>query len=143
MEHGIVLNVGLVADADHVDIPARSYVRPDTGALANHDVSDHLSALIDVSGSGNPGHDAAIGANHLRLRIDRNMRADDAARGHNTSAGVEKEEGAYRGGAATFFLKKRSHKDAGGGRARSIMCGTRIAMGTRDRGLGIGELAQR
>ena len=55
MQHRIVLNVGLVADADGVDVAARGDVGPDAGALADCHVSDHLGAGIDVSGSGNFG----------------------------------------------------------------------------------------
>src|SRR5579859_6250536 len=64
MQHRIVLNVALVADANYVHVATCRDVRPDAGAFADHDVSNHLRALIDVSGSGDLGYDAAIGTNH-------------------------------------------------------------------------------
>src|SRR5271170_6832727 len=64
MQNRIVLNIALVTDTNCIYVAARSDVRPDAGAFANHHVSNHLRALIDVSGSGDPGFDAAIGTNH-------------------------------------------------------------------------------
>ncbi len=64
MQDRIVLNVALVADTNCIHVAARSDVRPDAGAFADHHVSNHLRALIDVSGSGDLGYDAAIGTNH-------------------------------------------------------------------------------
>ena len=64
MQHRVVLNAGFVADADRVHVAAHGDIRPDAGPLADDHVSNHLRALIDVSGSGNLGHDAAIGTNH-------------------------------------------------------------------------------
>src|SRR5579862_7977518 len=75
-QHRIVLNVGFIADANHVDVTPRGDVGPDAGAFADHHVSNHLRALIDVSRSGDLGYDAAIGTNHdCGVSLNRSTRA--------------------------------------------------------------------
>src|SRR3954453_8314035 len=64
VDNRIVLNAGLFPDADIVHVAADGDVAPDAGAFADFDIADHLSAGIDVTGSGNPRYDAAVGANH-------------------------------------------------------------------------------
>ena len=47
---GAVLNVRAIADPDRVDVAANDDVHPDAALLANLDVADDLSALVDIGG---------------------------------------------------------------------------------------------
>jgi len=64
VEDGVVLNVGVVADADLVDVATEDSVHPDAGVLAHYDVSDELGGVVDVAGFGELGSDAFVGADH-------------------------------------------------------------------------------
>src|SRR5580704_4227656 len=64
MQDRIVLNVTVITDTNFIHVAASRGIGPDAGAFADHHVSNHLRALIDVSGSGDLGYDAAIGTNH-------------------------------------------------------------------------------
>src|SRR5689334_11086213 len=64
MQDGVVLNIGLRADADRAVVAADDRVRPDAGALADGDIANHLRAGIDVGGGGNLGRDATIRTKH-------------------------------------------------------------------------------
>jgi hypothetical protein len=59
-----VLDIGVGADADGVDIAAEDGVHPDGGALAEDDVAEKLRGEIDVATGGDDGELATIAANH-------------------------------------------------------------------------------
>jgi len=72
MEDGVVLNVGVMADADLVDVAAEDGVHPDAGVFADDDVADELGGIVDVGSVGELGNDAFEGADHIcwmQLRI--------------------------------------------------------------------------
>ncbi len=64
VEDGVVLNVGVVADADLVHVAAENGVHPDAGVLAHYDISDELGGVVDVAGFGELRSDAFVGADH-------------------------------------------------------------------------------
>src|SRR6266446_400499 len=64
VEDAVVLNVGIVADANLVDVAAEDCVHPDAGVLAENDVADELGGVVDVAGVGELGRDAFVGADH-------------------------------------------------------------------------------
>ena len=64
MENGVVPNVGVVANADLVDVAAEDGVHPDAGVLADNDVADELGGVVDVGGVGELGDNAFVGADH-------------------------------------------------------------------------------
>jgi len=71
VEDGVVLNVGVVADADLVDVAAEDGVHPDAGMLADDDVANELRGIVDVAGFGELRGDAFVGADHsLELRTE-------------------------------------------------------------------------
>jgi hypothetical protein len=65
VEDGVVLDVGVGADADFVDVAAEDGVHPDGGVVAEDDVSDDLGGAIDVAGGGDGGRDGFEGAKHF------------------------------------------------------------------------------
>src|SRR6185295_16584624 len=70
VQAAVVLHIGLFADADIMHIAADRSVRPDAGPLAHDDVTNHLSAGIDIGGRGDFRLDAAIATNrHSDLSI--------------------------------------------------------------------------
>jgi len=68
VENGVVLNVGVMADADLVDVAAEDGVHPDAGVLAENDVADELGGVVDIGGVGELGGDAVVGADHGFIR---------------------------------------------------------------------------
>jgi hypothetical protein len=64
VQDAVVLNVGVVADADLVDVAAEDGVHPDAGVFAKNDVADELGGVVDVAGVGELGSDAFVGADH-------------------------------------------------------------------------------
>ena len=68
VEDAVVLNVGIVADADLVDVAAEHRVHPDAGVFAENDVADELGGVVDVAGVGELGSDAFVGADHCFVR---------------------------------------------------------------------------
>jgi hypothetical protein len=64
MEDGVVLNVGIVADADLVDVAAEDGVHPDAGVFAEDYVADELGGVVNVAGVGELGSDVFVGADH-------------------------------------------------------------------------------
>ena len=65
VEDGAVLDVGVGADADGVDVTADDGVHPDAGALAEDDVADNLGGEIDIAGGGDGGRGfSSVGAEH-------------------------------------------------------------------------------
>src|ERR1039458_1190035 len=65
VEDTVVLNVGIVADADLVNIAAEDGVHPDAGVFAEDDVADQLGGVVDVASAGELGSDAFVGADHI------------------------------------------------------------------------------
>jgi hypothetical protein len=65
MEDAVVLNVGVVADADLVNVAAEDRVHPDAGVLAEDDVANELGRVVDVAGVGELGSDAFVRADHV------------------------------------------------------------------------------
>src|SRR5439155_2440692 len=59
VNHGAVLDIGPIADADHVHVAADDHVHPDAALFANFHVADDLCALIDVGGRMNLRTDGA------------------------------------------------------------------------------------
>ena len=49
MQHGVVLDIGVVADHNAVDVAAQDRVVPDAGAIAQRDVARHHRAAGDVN----------------------------------------------------------------------------------------------
>jgi hypothetical protein len=70
VEDAVVLNVGIVADADLMYIAAEDRVHPDAGVFAENDVADELGGVVDVAGVGELGSDAFVGADHGYLMLD-------------------------------------------------------------------------
>src|ERR1700730_16680895 len=64
VEDAVVLNVGVVANADLVYIAAEDGVHPDAGVFAENDVADELGGVVDVAGVGELWSDAFVGADH-------------------------------------------------------------------------------
>jgi hypothetical protein len=58
VEDGVVLNVGIMADADLVDVAAENGVHPDAGVFAENDIADDLGGVVDVGGVGELRGDA-------------------------------------------------------------------------------------
>src|SRR5208282_2871382 len=56
--------VGVVADANLVNVAAEDGVHPDAGVFADDDVADELGGVVDVAGVGELGSDAFVGADH-------------------------------------------------------------------------------
>jgi len=69
VEDAVVLNVGVVADANLVDIAAEDGVHPDAGVFAEDDVADDLGGVVDVAGVRKLGRDALVGADHSFANI--------------------------------------------------------------------------
>jgi hypothetical protein len=67
VEGAAVLNVGVVADANFVDVAAEYGVHPDAGVLAENDVADDLGGIVDVTGVGDLGSDAFVRADHMEI----------------------------------------------------------------------------
>ncbi len=68
VQDAVVLNVGVVADADLVYIAAEDGVHPDAGVLSENDVADELGGVVDVASIGELGTDAFVGADHGFVR---------------------------------------------------------------------------
>jgi len=68
VENAVVLNVGIVADSDLVNVAAEDRVHPDAGVFAKNDVADELGGVVDVAGVGELGSDAFVGADHGLFR---------------------------------------------------------------------------
>jgi small subunit ribosomal protein S21 len=66
VEDSAVLDVGVGADADGVDVAAQNGVHPDGGVFAQGDVADQLGGEIDVAGGVDLGRAALVGADHGR-----------------------------------------------------------------------------
>ena len=64
MQDSVVLNAGLVADANVVHVAANRDIRPDAGSLADNDVANNLGAGINVGGVCDAWHDPAKSSNH-------------------------------------------------------------------------------
>jgi hypothetical protein len=64
VEDGVVLNVGIMADANLVDVAAEDGVHPDAGVFSDDDVADELGGVVNVGGIGELGSDAFVGADH-------------------------------------------------------------------------------
>jgi hypothetical protein len=79
MQHGVVLDAGLVANANVIDIAANGDMRPDAGALTDDDVADDDGARVDVAGFANAGRNTTVGSDHFfggkRLLVNYNLTA--------------------------------------------------------------------
>ena len=64
VEDAVVLNIGVVADADLVDVAAEDGVHPDAGVFAEDDVADELGRVVDIASVGELGSNALVGADH-------------------------------------------------------------------------------
>ncbi len=64
VEDAVVLDVGIVADANLMDVAAKDGVHPNAGVLAEHDVADELGRVVYVAGVGELGSDALVGSDH-------------------------------------------------------------------------------
>src|SRR6478609_4622579 len=64
MQYRVVLNAGLVTDANPMHVATSHGAGPEAGALADSYVSDDLGAGINISGVGNLRQYAAISTNH-------------------------------------------------------------------------------
>src|ERR1700724_1636176 len=64
VQHRVVLNIGVVPDADAVNVAARCDIRPNAGAFPYRDVSNHLRARVDIGGRGNLRKGTAVGTKH-------------------------------------------------------------------------------
>src|SRR5690242_6360093 len=50
VNHGAVLDIRAIADANRVDVAADDDVHPDAALLADLDIPDYLGALVDIGG---------------------------------------------------------------------------------------------
>ena len=64
VEDGAVLDVGVGADADGVDVAAEDSIHPHGGLLAQGDVADELGGEIDITTGVDLGYAALETANH-------------------------------------------------------------------------------
>jgi L-ascorbate metabolism protein UlaG (beta-lactamase superfamily) len=64
VQDAVVLNVGIVANANLMNVAAEDGVHPNAGMLANNDVANELSRVVDIGGSGELGSDTFVGADH-------------------------------------------------------------------------------
>ena len=64
VEDAAVLNVGVRADANFMDVAAEDGVHPDGGVFAQDDVADDLGGGVDVAGGGDFWGDVFEGADH-------------------------------------------------------------------------------
>ena len=64
VQNAIVLNVGIMSNADLMNIAAQHGIHPDTGMFANGNVSDELGRIVDVASFGKLWRDAFVGADH-------------------------------------------------------------------------------
>jgi hypothetical protein len=64
MQDCTILHIALCADADGVDIAPEDGIHPDAGVLAQSDVSDELSGVIDVAACWNNWSYALVDADH-------------------------------------------------------------------------------
>jgi len=75
VQDAVVLNVGVGADADFVDVAANNRIHPDRHMLAEDHVADDLCGIIDIAGSRNCRLPAFKGSNHAdftkRLKLSR------------------------------------------------------------------------
>jgi hypothetical protein len=67
VENGTVLNVGVGADADGIDVAAKDSVHPHGRALAEHDVAENLRGGVDVATGWNDGRMALVASEHENL----------------------------------------------------------------------------
>jgi hypothetical protein len=68
VEDAVVLNVGIVADADLVNVAAEDGVHPDAGVFAEDDVADELGGFVDIAGVGELWGDALVRGRCPELR---------------------------------------------------------------------------
>ena len=68
VQDAVVLNIGIVTNADLVDIAAEDGVHPDAGMFADDDVADELGGVVDVGSFGELGSDAFEGPYHGFIR---------------------------------------------------------------------------
>jgi hypothetical protein len=64
MQNAIVLNIRIVPHTDFVHVPAENSVHPDACMLAEFDVSDQLSGIVDVTRVRKLGSNSFEGADH-------------------------------------------------------------------------------
>jgi hypothetical protein len=64
VEDGAILDVGVGADADGVDVTPQNGVHPNRGALAEYDVAEDLRGGVDVATAWNPGRVALVASEH-------------------------------------------------------------------------------
>ena len=65
----VVLDVGVGADPDRVDVAAHDGVHPDAGVVAQLDVADHLGRGVDVHALAQLRPDALVRTNHGSRRL--------------------------------------------------------------------------
>jgi hypothetical protein len=80
VEDGAVLDVGVSADADAVDVAADDGIHPDAGVFTEDDIANDLGRQVDVAGGGDCGKDSLIGPNHLLFILLGQMCVHDLAR---------------------------------------------------------------
>src|SRR5690348_11644909 len=65
VKHAAVLNIRIRSDADRVHVASNDGIHPDTGLLAQHHISNHLSRFVYVTGIGNGGANSLVEADHV------------------------------------------------------------------------------
>src|SRR6516164_9222681 len=64
MDHGAILNICFIPNANRLYIAPQHGRGPDAGVLPDRYVADNVRAGIDVGGRGYLGCDAAVGTDH-------------------------------------------------------------------------------
>jgi hypothetical protein len=70
VEHGAVLHVSAVADADGVYISADDGIHPDRGTLTKDHVAENLGRGVNVTTGRDLGRTALVASDHLSLTFE-------------------------------------------------------------------------
>jgi hypothetical protein len=96
VENAAVLDVGVVADANFVDVAAQDGIHPDADVLAENNVADELGRVVNVARLLDLGSLSHVGADHGDSQDSRKERriADLESQGKSKS---QMEDGDHEG----------------------------------------------
>src|ERR1700744_5570833 len=69
VQHAVILNAGLMANANVVHVALDSDIGPNAGSFTDHHVADDLAAYINVGGGCDAWHHPAVRSNHGEIRL--------------------------------------------------------------------------
>src|SRR4051812_31812602 len=67
VQHAAILNVGIRAHADGVNVATQHGVHPDTGIFAKFHIADDLGRFVHIAASVDAGRDGVVGAEHCSV----------------------------------------------------------------------------